>query len=437
MNEPYFRPFGPPSAFSSAEEAQAAATEAADTRAAASREASARDMAYVAALGGHTVTRFALPPVKAPVLPPEFAQRVAALDEAISERGISVDADKLLALGKERFERLLELDRKARSNTAAIGTRIDLTDFPSVQMALHAFEASAVPGRSTIEQLNGSGKDREHARKITGFADLWKNTNERQETIRDVYAFHDAFVSLVFGQSMLERLSSDGKLRSRVFTGGKGRKLELFCEWLPVVAGSLTSVKLTQPLWHMVAWLADEQTQQPPSPVELARDFFNVRSPSPAQARLAEAVLDGFLLGYTDWPLWEYVGGQTRSMPDQVRLAAWRKALAARYPRITGFQHEMRVAFYRDVGYGHESHREFDASGHRSFIDRTVHLLLRQVSAVLALALETAFPNSVIARFEGQVLCHGKPKQRAEIAAQLASVFPGSMFQVEFTEVNS
>jgi len=434
MTEPYFRPFGPPSAFSSAEAAQAAATEAEETRAAASREASARDMAYVAALGGHTVTRFALPPVKAPVLPQDFAQRLAGLDEAIYKRGIAVDADKLLALGKERFERLLELDRKARSNTAVIGTRTDLTDFASVQFALSAFESATVPARTTIEQLNGSGKDREQARKITGFADLWKDTRERQETIADIYSFRDLFESLVFGQSMLDNLGDDGRLHSRFFCGGKGRKLEYLHHWLGVLHNPLVSVTLVQPLWHLLMWLTGEKAS-PPSRIDLARDFFTVRSPTLPQIRLADAVLDGFLLGYTEWALWEYVGRQTRTMPDAVRLGTWRKALAARYPRVSGFQHEVRTSFYRDVGYGHESHREFDASGHRSFIDRTVHVLLRQVSAVLALALETAFPNSVVARFEGQVLCHGKPKLRAAITAHLAAAFPGSTFQVEFTEV--
>ena len=55
-----------------------------------------------------------------------------------------------------------------------------------------------------------------------------------------------------------------------------------------------------------------------PLPVDLARDFFSVRSPTTQQARLAEAVLDGFLLGYREWELWQYVGRATRAMPDEV-----------------------------------------------------------------------------------------------------------------------
>ena len=52
------------------------------------------------------------------------------------------------------------------------------------------------------EQLARSGEQREQARKISGFDDLWKNTAERREVIDGVYAFHDAFASLMLGQSM-------------------------------------------------------------------------------------------------------------------------------------------------------------------------------------------------------------------------------------------
>jgi hypothetical protein len=53
-------------------------------------------------------------------------------------------------------------------------------------------------------------------RTIAGWADLWKATNERQEVLQDLYAFHDEFAALCFGQSILERLSPDSRLRSRL-----------------------------------------------------------------------------------------------------------------------------------------------------------------------------------------------------------------------------
>ena len=104
--------------------------------------------------------------------------------------------------------------------------------------------------------------------------------------------------------------------------------------------------------------------------VALARNWFGLRVPSKAQVRQAEAMLDGYLLGYEDWRLWEYVGRQTRTAPDRGRLAAWRKELARLLPRITRWQAEIRPAFYRDVGFGSESYRQFEATKYRAFIER-------------------------------------------------------------------
>ena len=70
------------------------------------------------------------------------------------------------------------------------------------------------------------------------------------------------------------------------------------------------------------------------------------------QVRLVQAVLDGFLLDYRDWQLWEFVGRATRALPDMSRLSAWRAELAKTYPRITSFHAEVSAEFYRDVGFG-------------------------------------------------------------------------------------
>jgi hypothetical protein len=399
--------------------------------AAASREASREEMAYLRALGRPRVAQPELPHIKASVLPKDFPEGVRALDEEIYSRGIAIDTDKLVELGKKRFAELLAADRKVPRST--IGAGIDTTRFSSVQTALNAFEASSVPKRKTSEVLSGLGKERDAVRKITGFDDLWKVTHERQEVITDIYAFRDLFASLVFGQSMLEKLSSDGRVRSRFFCCGKRRKVELFKQWVGVLQGSLTSVTLVQPLWHVVSWLSEEKTK-PLSPIDLARDFFNLRSPSKEHVQLADAVLEGFLLDYTGWPLWEFVGRRTRTLPEVERLSVWRTALAQRYLGITSFQAEVRAAFFKDVGYSYDSHREFESAGHRYFVERTIQKLLAQLAAVLALATEASFPGTVVARFQGQVLCEGKPKQRAEITAHLAAAFPGATFPIAFEE---
>jgi hypothetical protein len=430
-DQPYFRTdyFRPPTGVNviSPEEERA-------TAAAASRDAAREEMAYLRALGRPPLPNPELPPIKAPIIPQEFEQRVAALDEEIYSRGVAIDRNTLLRQGKERFQQLLAADRKARS-LAPVG---DLTCFASVQQALTAYEAPSVPVRKMREQAAGSGKERELVRRIAGWSDLWKATQERQETLTDLYTFHDEFAALCFGQSILERLSPDGRLRSRLFCGGRGAKVDLFRDWLSATGGSsLVSVTLLQPLWHLFAWLANEQNPLP-SPVDLAKDFFNVRSPSKAQARLAESVFDGFLLGYDGWPLWEYVGRRSRTMQEQGQLATWRTALAKRYPGISSFHAEVSAAFFKDVGFGFDAHRQFEPARYRAFIDSCLQKRLRQVSALLALGLEETFKGAVAARFQGSVLVEGKHAlndKRVQIALPLAKAFLAATFPLEFTEV--
>jgi len=422
---PYFRPLGADHGiFSEAEEKRMAAE--------ASRVASEEEQTYLRALGGPRVRKSELPALKAPSLPQDFEAQVAALDDKITSKGVAIDTDKLLELGKERFTRLLELDRKIPRHS--LGAGIDATRFSSVQNALHAFEAASVPRRTTNEQLEGAGKQREAIRQITGWPDLWKATHERQEVIADFYSFHDLFGSLTFGQSMLEKLSRDGRLRGPLFRGGK--QPDYFHDWLVGFVGPLTSVTLARPLWSLMAWLANEKAP-PPSLINLAKDFFGVRAPSLAQIKLAQAVVDGFLLGYREWPMWEFVGRATRTVQDEGRLASWRKALTARHPRIAGFHSEHRAFFYRDVSIGdvRHAHREFDHARYRAFIDRTAQKLLDQASALLALGIDETFSGALVARFQGSVLMQGKHKpmdKLASIGKQLAAAFPA--FQLELEE---
>jgi hypothetical protein len=72
-----------------------------ETVATLSREEAARDMAYLAALNRETSV------LNEPELPENFAQSVADLDQRIYERGVAFDGDKILSLGRERFQGLL------------------------------------------------------------------------------------------------------------------------------------------------------------------------------------------------------------------------------------------------------------------------------------------------------------------------------------------
>jgi hypothetical protein len=402
----------------------------------ASRVAAQEQMQRESALYGRPrLPKPELPPIKAPILSEDFRERIAQLDEEIYERGLTVDKELLLSLGKERFEQLLAADRKISRST--LGSNVDVTQFSSVQAALHAYEASSVPRRTTREQVAGAGKERDAVRLIKNFDDLWKFTGERREVINDIFTCRDLFENVCFAQSMLEQLSKDGKLRSRFFCGSSNkRKIELFDAWQSVLRGSLMSVKLVQPLFSLMSWLSEEKAE-PPSAIDLAREFNNVRSPSKEQMQLAQALLDGFVLDYDGWALWQFVGRRTRTVQEQARLSAFRTQLARRYLRVSDFHAEMRAAFFKDVGFGAESHHEFDALRHRMFLGRTIERLADTASAVIALAIKETH-SSPVARFQDSLLIEGKPpKQRAQISAQLAAAFPRSAFELEFADVQS
>ncbi len=428
---PFFQPHVSP------EQAQQERAEQNENVQAASREAVERDHALIRAMNRSSNTRTAeLPQLRAPVLPEDFTEQTAQLDNMIFERGIGIDRERLLTLGTERFQELLELDHAARKDQR-ITIAVDLADWRQVEGAfyqLHALRATAVPRRTDLEIGYGKAKDRGQAAAFNGFADLWKALDAGEpETVRNCLAFHDGFESLAFGRSLLDRLSKDGRCRSRFFAGGHGRRVELFDNWREVLQAPLVSVTLPDALWSIVGWLANEQTPRPDTQ-ELARRWFNIRLPTQPQIRTVEAVFNGFLLGRTGWSLWEYVGQATRTVEHQSQLAERCLQFGKEYPRIRGFHEGIKTAFDREVRDGPAtSHRELDAVRYRAFTDVTIQGLLDCVSAVLALAL-TENGAVVVARFQEQMLCEGKPKQRAKLSARLAAAFPGSSFTVEVSE---
>jgi hypothetical protein len=405
----------------------------------ASREAAQREMAYLAALSGRP--RIAAPPLpslKEPQLPDDFKARLEALDDEIYERGIAVSRERLLSVGKERFQELLVLDRAARFLQRVIGTATDLTSWPSVWSAFASVNALVTPikPRTDSERLTGAGKERETATRIDGFSDLWK-ANQEPASVRAVYAFHDAFVSLMFGQSMLELIGSDGRMHAEVCCGGRGVKVRCFNDWLSALNGSHFQVTLERPLWYLVAWLANE-TAPFPNRVDLARQWFNVRSPSHSQIKLAQAVVEGFLLGYSEWGLGDYVGSLTRQLLGQEQLETWRTELSRRYPAIQAFSSELRAAFYRNVSIDGYSSLALDGQAYRVFVNRSVRNLRDQLSGVLALAIDETQPKACVARFHDSALVEAKQlkaKLSERISANLAAAFPGSTFDVNIKEV--
>jgi hypothetical protein len=401
------------------------------TLAAASREAAEREAAFLRALSPPQMRQQAPPPLRGPALPDDFD--AAEIDEQILGRGVAFDRDKLLTLGRQRFSELLEADKKVRSFQRVLFN--DLTSWPSVVSSFAAvtpFRAAAVPRRTTAEALAGRGSDKESAAAISGFDDLWKLTGE-PETVRNVVAFHDEFERLCFGQSLLQNIDSDGRVRSRLFVGGSGRKVALFDQWLSVLAGQHYKVKLTHPLWTLVSWIAGETPL--PGPGKLAIEWIGVRAPSPAQIRLAESVVDGFVRGLRSWGLWEHVGANSRVSLDLAQLETWTKQLSKRYPAIARFHDEIESRFWRSVstGFGstYEQHRVSDEPACRAYLESEFARLLDQASLIAAQTIGAG----CVARFDDWLLVEGKIKPSADkIANKLRAAFPGGNFQVEITQ---
>jgi hypothetical protein len=406
--------------------------------AAASREAGERDMAYLRALSGMPTTPQQPPPqLRQPVLPSEFVDAMDAFDDEILRRGISVSRDKILALGRKRFGELLSLDRAARQEQRVVGTNCDLTSWTSVHQAFFIVNAlgTGIRPRKTSEVWTGCGEDRERAGQFAGFADLWKSVSEPR-AVRAVYAFRDKFESLVFGLSMLDRIAADGRLHSKFFSSGK--PVGAFADWLSVLEQQAhVMVTLTDPVGDLVCWLAHEGTP-PPRPLEYAKDLRGVRAPSVEEIKVAAAVWRGFALGYTSlWDLWNFIGGQTRVRTNTNALEIWRNDLVRRYPAIERFHSELAGCFYKPVG---GDQFLFDSSAHRLFVDGHIRRLSNRLGAVIAMAVEEALPQSVVARFSDSVLAvasdrtRHKAKLDASVFAKVQAAFPRSNFQFVINE---
>ena len=401
----------------------------------ASREESEREEAYLRSLNPPAAPNVQLPSVRQPVLPSDFAQAVDAFDDEILKRGVAVSRDRLVSLGKERFDKLLALDREARSVQRVVGCNTDFSNWFSVMQSFAdaGALATSVPRRRTADVVAGRGLDRERASKIADFSDLWK-TNQEPAIVRNVLRFRDCFESLVLAQSMLDQLQDDGRVRSHFFCGGKGERVRYFKHWLSALEKPHFSVTLIDSLGQLFVWLTNEKTGIPHT-IDLAKDFFGVRAPSPQQLRFASAVWHGFVLDHRTWDLWDYVGNNTRAQADMNALETWRAQLSQRYRSITAFHDQLRAAFLKPVASRDAGHLQFDERAHRQFIDAQVRKLSNRLSSIVAMAIEETMPQSVVARFENWVLCEAADNDKAtldaKIFSKLQTAFPNSDFQFE------
>jgi hypothetical protein len=157
-------------------------------------------------------------------------------------------------------------------------------------------------------------------------------------------------------------------------------------------------------LQSVIFWLAGESHKLPDSG-QLACEIFRVRSASLSQTTFAAALFEGFLLGHSDLRLWEFVGRQTRRLPDQFLLKLWHDELNRRYRQIQFFHHDLEQCFLKEVG----TYYAVDLAAHRAFVDGTIARLRDCVAALAALAVEEVCPGTIVARFQDSLLCEQQP----------------------------
>jgi hypothetical protein len=407
--------------------------------AAASREAAEREMAYLRALNGPPMPRAELPEIKMPLVSDDFPERFTALDEKILSRGIAIDRQRLQSLGQQRFKDLLEADRTARALQRIMIQ--DLTSWPSVLQAFQMAGAQVpVKAAKMSEQWAGQGQDREAVRTISnsGFQDLWKLSTGEVETVNKIYAHHDLFASLAFGQSLLDLIGDDDRVHSKFFCHGSGRKVLLFKQWLQAVKDSThwLNVRLVEPVAFLVCWLANEKRLNFPA-LEIAKEFFGCRAPTALQLDTVLALWNGFLRDYSGWHLWEFVGRATRTIPDERLLTHWQKLLARSYPGISQFHADLRAAFCKQVSTREGVYQKFEPAKHREYFDAVLQEFSSILSAVTALAVEDQLPGAVIARFDNWIIAEREPKRTlspASLSGEIAKVFPGGYIQLEVTQ---
>ena len=406
--------------------------------AAASSEAAQRDMQMMHDLNRGYSMKPSPPQLREPRLHDDHAQRVADLKRKIYERGVAIDRDKLVSLGKKRFDELLAADRVARTERI-IGTRCDLTSFAGVFYAFAqagALQHLTVKEPTMHEQLSGVSTQLDEARQVESFRDLFKFFASEPRAVRAIYAFNDRFESLVFAQSLFTWIDDDDRVHHKFFCGASADKVRLFEAWLRALKGAHYRVKITNALAALVFWLARETGEPPPEARDLAKDFFQVRAPSIEQIKFAAALFDGFLLNHKDWNLWQHVGRATRSVPDQMLLQSSLDQLRERFSKVAAFHQQLGASFFRPV----TDHGEFEPTRHRQFVNATLDELRDCVSALVALTVEENSPSDaacVVARFRDSILCSGKAKAQIveRIDERLSSAFQSSAFKIEIEEV--
>ena len=438
------------------------------------QEAGSAEMARVAALN-RPPTHSASPPPpepKMPVLPEGFASAMGELVGQVERRGLPLDRDALLETGKGGFERLLTLDADLRSEQRLFSTRVDPTNFGSIYQSFaraSSLEVSAIRPSSFTEQHYGFGSERQRARSIETFGDMWKLAAREAEPrcVAKLLAWRAQFEALVFGTSLLRSISEDGRVHHAFFADpakSDTTRRKLFEPWRQCSIGKFLIVHLVEPLGHTIAWLADDPAlrealaAQKPIDEALASAFYDLRVPSAGQIETARAVAEAFLSGLdarqnfgAAEPIpalssWQATGRALGKPIELAVLTQWRKMLAEKFPSTFRFWRAQveNELFWKQIGSGYDAYRSFNTQVYDSWCEQT--LARRQLLLIAAVALtvndalgedDTAqvvaiTPSEIVIELESDF---GTPAiLRSSIQARVAEAFPDGQFPFTITE---
>ena len=441
----------------------------------ASQEAGSAEMARVAAMNRPPTGRATPPPPepKSPVLPEDFALKMGELVEQVERRGLPIDRNALLETGRAAFKGLLTLDAELRSEQRLFSTRVDLSSFASIRQSFAAFsslEVSAVKPPSFTEQHYGFGSERQRARSIESFGDMWKLAGSEGEPrcVGKLLAWRAQFEALVFGTSLLRALGNDNRVHDRCFADpakSDPTRRKLFEPWRQCSKGKLLVVGLLEPLGHMVAWLADdpvlrEWLDSPEKPIDqaLASEFYNLRIPSTGQIATARVVAEAFLSGLdarqnfsAAEPIpalstWQLAGRALGKPIDLAVLTGWRKMLVEKFPSTFRFwrvQVENEL-FWKQIGSGYDAYRSFNTQVYDAWCEQTLARRQLLLIATVALAVNDALsqddtaqlsaitPSEIVIELESDF---GTPAiLRSSIRERLAEAFSETAFPFTITE---
>ena len=322
---------------------------------------------------------------------------------------------------------------------------------------------------SFTEVHYGFSAQRQRARAVQEFSDLWKLAGREQEPrcVAKLLAWRAQFEALVFGTSLLRSLGEDGRLHHAFFADpaeSDNLRLKLFEPWRQCIAGKLLVVRLLEPLGRIVAWLADDpalaEALESPEPIDqaLASAFYGLRVPSTDQIQTARAVAEAFLSGrdarqnlgaaepVPALSSWQATGRALGKPIELGVLNQWHSMLSEKFPRTAAFWRAQteNVLFWRQIGSGYDAYRSFNSAAYDAWCEQTLTRRQLLLAATVALAVNDALgqddtaqviaitPSEIVVELESDF---GTPSLlRSSVGERLNEAFPSGQFPFTISE---